>query len=171
MESIGIHLSMQLTDWLLFEVAPLPAAHWSDRYLFCEKLVLTTQEETNRLFDYQLSCAGGFPFAVCKCEVRVQIHKEVISDLKLENQFCHKRNWSLLYMVMINLSRDICKPVLKLDFTARGLMESSLSEFQPNFRTQQNVFNKIKTNNICAKICLLSRKSKELFLFNPAVLV
>jgi hypothetical protein len=30
---------------------------------------------------------------------------------------------------MIDLSRKICKPVLKLDFTAHGLMES-LSELQ-----------------------------------------
>ncbi len=30
---------------------------------------------------------------------------------------------------MIDLSREICKPVLKLDFAPHGLMES-LSEFQ-----------------------------------------
>jgi hypothetical protein len=45
-------------------------------------------------------------------QLRVQIQKEVISDLKRENQ--------LLYMgvYMIDLKSEICKPVLKLDFTA-----------------------------------------------------
>jgi hypothetical protein len=37
---------------------------------------------------------------------------------------------------MIDLSKEICKQVLKLDFTAHGLLEP-LSEFQP--RTDQIV--------------------------------
>jgi hypothetical protein len=45
---------------------------------------------------------------------RVQIQKEEISDLKRENQFLVKS--------------ALCKPVLKLNFTAHAIMES-LSEF------------------------------------------
>jgi hypothetical protein len=33
-----------------------------------------------------------------------------------------------VYEYMIDLYRDICKPVLKLDFTVHGIMEA-LSEF------------------------------------------
>ncbi len=53
----------------------------------------------------------------------VKIQKEVISDLKRENQFLAKEmvyDWSI--------KRDLYRPVLKLDFTAHGIMES-LSEF------------------------------------------
>ncbi len=61
---------------------------------------------------------------------RVQIMKEVISDLKRENQFFVKRD-------IIDISRErSCKPVLKLDFLSYGIMVSlslslslSLSKF------------------------------------------
>jgi hypothetical protein len=56
---------------------------------------------------------------------RVQIQKEVISDLKRENQFLSKRDMGVY---MIDLKRDVCKTILKLDFSAQGYMES-LSAF------------------------------------------
>ncbi len=46
--------------------------------------------------------------------------EKVISDLKRENQFFFKRD---LGVCMIDLLREICKPVLKLDFTARGILD------------------------------------------------
>jgi hypothetical protein len=49
----------------------------------------------------------------------------VISDLKRENHF-FKRD---MEAYMIDLQREICKPVLELYFTALGIMES-LSEFE-----------------------------------------
>ncbi len=58
---------------------------------------------------------------------RVQIQKEVISDLKRENQFLSNE---IRESIMIVLSREICQPVIKLDFTAHVTMES-LSEFEP----------------------------------------
>jgi hypothetical protein len=51
----------------------------------------------------------------------VQTKKEVISDLKRENQLLTSNG---------SLCREICKPVLKLDFTAHGTIEP-LSEFEP----------------------------------------
>jgi hypothetical protein len=53
--------------------------------------------------------------------LNVQIQKEVISNLKRENQFLSKEIWESI-CVLHNLSRDICKPVLKLDFTGNGIM-------------------------------------------------
>ncbi len=44
----------------------------------------------------------------------VQIQKEVISDLKREDQFLSKEIWA---------SRELCKPRFKLGFTADDLME------------------------------------------------
>ncbi len=41
-----------------------------------------------------------------------QIQKEVISDLKREKTVFFKRD---MEVYMIDLSREICKPVLKLD--------------------------------------------------------
>ncbi len=49
---------------------------------------------------------------------RVQIQKDVISDLKRENQFFSKEMESIYAW---SLEREICKPVLKLDFTAQGI--------------------------------------------------
>ncbi len=42
------------------------------------------------------------------------MQKEVISDLRHESSFFQKREGSLH---VIDLSREICKPVLNLDFT------------------------------------------------------
>jgi hypothetical protein len=52
---------------------------------------------------------------------RFLIQKEVISDLKRETSFCQKR-YGILYM--IDLWREISKPVLKLDFMAHDIIES-----------------------------------------------
>jgi hypothetical protein len=50
---------------------------------------------------------------------RVQIQKEMISDLKRENQFLSKELWEFIYI--IDLKNEICKPEIKLDFTAHGI--------------------------------------------------
>jgi hypothetical protein len=55
---------------------------------------------------------------------RVQIQKEVISDLMRENQFLSID----MGVYTIDLQRGICKPNLKLDFKTHDIMES-LSEF------------------------------------------
>ncbi len=52
--------------------------------------------------------------------------KEVICDLKGENQFLSKEIWET---IMIDLQREIGKPVLKLVFAAYGIIES-LSKFE-----------------------------------------
>jgi len=93
------------------------AAHWSDPYLFWQKPVLT--------FGRDHSC-----FRLTAQSSRVQIQQEVISDLKRENQFLSQDIWESIWL-MIDLLREICKPVLKLDFnfTAHGIVES-LAEFE-----------------------------------------
>jgi hypothetical protein len=51
---------------------------------------------------------------------RVQIQKGVISDLWRENQFLSNQNMGV-YMCMIDISKEICKPFFKLDFDARHI--------------------------------------------------
>jgi hypothetical protein len=53
-----------------------------------------------------------------------KIQKEAIAHLKRENQFWAKEIWESL---KTDLLREFCKPGLKLDFTAHGLMSSSLN--------------------------------------------
>jgi hypothetical protein len=59
-------------------------------------------------------------------KIQIQIQKEVISDLKCENLFLSKEICESIWL--ISREREICEPVLKLDFTAHGIMES-FSEF------------------------------------------
>ncbi len=64
---------------------------------------------------------------------RVQIQKEVISDLKRENQFLPKEIWESIWLISRERERErgrererereICIPVLKLDFRAHGIKE------------------------------------------------
>jgi hypothetical protein len=58
----------------------------------------------------------GKNYRICKL-YRVRIQTEGISDLKRESQFlCIK----VPGVHMIDLQREICKPVLKVDFAAHG---------------------------------------------------
>jgi hypothetical protein len=57
---------------------------------------------------------------------KIQIHKEVISDLNGKVQILSQEIWEPIRF--ISREREICKPVLKVVFTALGIMES-LSEF------------------------------------------
>jgi hypothetical protein len=57
-------------------------------------------------------CGGGGRLS----EPRVQIQKEVISGLKRKNQFFLSKE--ICGVCMIDLKREICKPVLKIGFTA-----------------------------------------------------
>ncbi len=57
----------------------------------------------------------------------VQIQKEFISNLKLENHFLSEEIGMGVY-ILISTKREVSKPVLKLDFTAHGIMDSP-SEF------------------------------------------
>ena len=73
---------------------------------------------------------------------RVQIQKEGIFDLKDENQFFIKTDMG---GQMIDLQREFCKPVIKLDLTAHGILEF-LSEFEPSWEMRETAENTSEKN-------------------------
>jgi hypothetical protein len=83
-------------------------------YLVCISLAMASKWEE----------AFFWPKALAFCVgIWVLIHKEVISDMKRENKFFAIDIWAFIWLM---IKREICKPVLKLDFTAQGIMESFL---------------------------------------------
>jgi hypothetical protein len=59
---------------------------------------------------------------------------------------------------MLDLLREICKPVLKLDFTAHGKMES-LSEYGPRLFLEGLSYLNVKNSEQVPHPCTTSSKS------------
>ncbi len=88
---------------------------------------------------------------------RVQIQKEVISDLKSENQVFSSRYGSPYDWF---LDRDMyCKPFLKLDFTTHDKIKS-LSEFGPKI---EQIFANFRNNFLGGNLEMMKREKLTFF--------